>query len=160
MYTRWIGRGSGWLLDKIVAIISATGVNPNILSYLGLFVTGWAAVLLGRGNSAGGGGDFSRRVLRPGRRPGGAADEAGDDVWGVPRLRCSTATPTCCSTWESSSTTPGGAVFYVILAAWRWRVVHGELLRARAESIDSELQGGGFAERPERLVLLILGGAF
>ena len=49
MYTRWIGRGSGWLLDRIVAIISATGVNPNILSYLGLFVTGWAAVLLAAG---------------------------------------------------------------------------------------------------------------
>src|SRR5258708_8216241 len=33
-----IGTGSKWLLDKIVGAIAATGINPNLLTFLGLVV--------------------------------------------------------------------------------------------------------------------------
>src|SRR6266478_5754587 len=38
-----IGTGSKWLLDKIVGVIAATGINPNLLTFLGLVVNFGAA---------------------------------------------------------------------------------------------------------------------
>ena len=38
-----IGTGSKWLLDKIVGAIAATGINPNLLTFLGLVVNFIAA---------------------------------------------------------------------------------------------------------------------
>jgi hypothetical protein len=38
-----IGTGSKWLLDKIVGAIAATGINPNVLTFLGLVVNFGAA---------------------------------------------------------------------------------------------------------------------
>ena len=49
MFTRWIGIGSRWLLEKIVAAIAATGINPNVLTLFGLIVNFWAAVLFATG---------------------------------------------------------------------------------------------------------------
>ena len=42
--TGGIGTGSKWLLDRIVGILAATGVNPNFLTFLGLVVNFGAAV--------------------------------------------------------------------------------------------------------------------
>src|ERR1700730_2890998 len=42
--TGGIGTGSKWLLDRIVGIVAATGVNPNVLTFLGLVVNFGAAV--------------------------------------------------------------------------------------------------------------------
>ena len=41
--TGGIGKGSKWLLDKIVGALAATGVNPNFLTFLGLVVNFIAA---------------------------------------------------------------------------------------------------------------------
>ena len=49
MYTRLIGKGSRWLLTKIVRGLAATGLHPNFLTLLGLVVTIWAAVLFAAG---------------------------------------------------------------------------------------------------------------
>src|SRR5436309_15105790 len=38
-----IGTGSKWLLDRIVGGIAATGINPNVLTFLGLVVNFGAA---------------------------------------------------------------------------------------------------------------------
>ena len=38
-----IGTGSKWLLDRIVGAIAATGINPNVLTFLGLVVNFGAA---------------------------------------------------------------------------------------------------------------------
>jgi CDP-diacylglycerol--glycerol-3-phosphate 3-phosphatidyltransferase len=43
-FTGGIGAGSKWLLDRIVGILAATGVNPNFLTFLGLVVNFGAAV--------------------------------------------------------------------------------------------------------------------
>src|SRR5215831_1608945 len=44
-----IGTGSKWLLDKIVGAIAATGINPNILTFLGLVVNFGAAAFFAVG---------------------------------------------------------------------------------------------------------------
>ncbi len=45
MITRKIGEGGRWLLEKIVDVIAATGINPNVLTFFGLLVNCWAAFL-------------------------------------------------------------------------------------------------------------------
>ena len=49
MYTRTIGRGSRWLLERIVAALAATGIHPNYLTLLGLVVNTAAAVFFAAG---------------------------------------------------------------------------------------------------------------
>src|SRR3989304_5236997 len=49
MYTRLIGRGSRWLLERILVPLAATGIHPNFLTLLGLVVNIWAAVLFAAG---------------------------------------------------------------------------------------------------------------
>src|SRR5216683_2092424 len=44
-----IGNGSKWLLDKIVGVIAATGINPNLLTFLGLVVNFGAAAFFAVG---------------------------------------------------------------------------------------------------------------
>src|ERR1700746_3921743 len=44
-----IGTGGKWLLDKIVGAIGATGMNPNVLSFLGLGVNFGAAATVAVG---------------------------------------------------------------------------------------------------------------
>src|SRR5229473_2968386 len=97
-----IGTGSKWLLDKIVGVIAATGINPNLLTFLGLVVNFVAAAF-----------------------------------------------------YSVSGRTP-----YVVLAAVATAgSVMVSYARARAESLIP-LCKVGFMERPERIVLLIIGGVF
>src|SRR5215471_17973279 len=42
-FTGAIGTGGKWLLDRIVGAIAATGINPNVLTFLGLVVNFGAA---------------------------------------------------------------------------------------------------------------------
>src|SRR5258707_15749141 len=44
-----IGTGSKWLLDRIVGVIAATGINPNFLTFLGLVVNFVAAIMFAVG---------------------------------------------------------------------------------------------------------------
>src|SRR5580692_6526822 len=48
--TGGIGKGSKWLLDKIVGSLAATGVNPNFLTFLGLVVNFIAAATFAVGH--------------------------------------------------------------------------------------------------------------
>src|ERR1700685_1341043 len=49
MLTRKIGEAGRWLLEKIVDAVASTGINPNLLTFFGLLVNGWAAVLFAMG---------------------------------------------------------------------------------------------------------------
>src|ERR1700674_5311261 len=47
--TYWIGEGGGWLLQHVVSGLAATGVTPNMFTFLGLAVNTWAAALFAFG---------------------------------------------------------------------------------------------------------------
>ena len=47
--TYWIGEGAGWLLRHVVSGLAATGVTPNMFTFLGLAVNTWAATLFAYG---------------------------------------------------------------------------------------------------------------
>ena len=49
MITRKIGEGGRWLLEKIVDVVASTGINPNLLTFFGLLVNCWAALLFAMG---------------------------------------------------------------------------------------------------------------
>jgi CDP-diacylglycerol--glycerol-3-phosphate 3-phosphatidyltransferase len=161
MLTRWIGEGSRWLLDKIVAAIAATGINPNILTSFGLVVNFWAATLFALGRFR-----FGAAVIflagfldmldgQVARREGrvtafGAFFDSTLDRYSDMALYM------------------GLLVYYAVIGRSSYVILSavataGSVMvsyaRARAESLI-QLCKVGFMERPERLVLLIIGGTF
>ncbi len=161
MYTRLIGKGSRWLLTKIVRGLAATGLHPNFLTLLGLVVTIWAAALFAAGEfrwAAGvvflagfldmADGQVARkqgRVSTFGAFFDSVVDRYSDMILYMGLLVYYAMI---------------GRFFYVVLAAV---AMAGSIMvsyaRARAESLIPACKVG-FMERPERLVLLIIGGAF
>ncbi len=161
MYTRLIGKGSRWLLTKIVRGLAATGLHPNFLTLLGLVVTIWAAALFAAGEfrwAAGvvflagfldmADGQVARkqgRVSTFGAFFDSVVDRYSDMILYMGLLVYYAMI---------------GRFFYVVLAAV---AMAGSFMvsyaRARAEALIPACKVG-FMERPERLVLLIIGGAF
>src|SRR5271156_5896421 len=62
--TYWIGEGGGWLLRHVVSGLAATGITPNMFTFLGLAVNSWAAVLFLAGFLDMADGQVARRVGR------------------------------------------------------------------------------------------------
>ena len=159
--TRWIGEGGGWLLRHVVGGLAATGVTPNMFTFLGLAVNSWAAALFAFGKFhqaaavlflAGfldmADGQVARRVGRV--TAFGAFLDSTLDRYSDLALYMGLVV----------YYTLAGRPFYMTLAAVAmassFMVSYS---RARAESLIASCKVG-FMERPERLVLLILGGAF
>jgi CDP-diacylglycerol--glycerol-3-phosphate 3-phosphatidyltransferase len=161
MITRWIGDVSRWLLDRIVAAIAATGINPNVLTFLGLVVNFWAAVLFATGRfRAAAAVIFFAGFLdmldgQVARREGrvtafGAFFDSTLDRYSDMALYMGLLVYYAVI----------GRSSYVILAAVATAgSVMVSYARARAESLIP-LCKVGFMERPERMVLLIIGGTF
>jgi CDP-diacylglycerol--glycerol-3-phosphate 3-phosphatidyltransferase len=161
MLTRWIGEGSRWLLDKIVAAIAATGINPNFLTAFGLVVNFWAATLFAFGRFRYGAaviflaGFLDMLDGQVARREGrvtafGAFFDSTLDRYSDMALYMGLLVYYAVI----------GRSSYVILAAVATAgSVMVSYARARAESLIP-LCKVGFMERPERLVLLIIGGTF
>ena len=161
MITRSIGVASRWLLDKIVDAIAATGVNPNVLTAFGMVVNLWAAVLFATGmfRSAAAviflagfldmlDGQVARREKRV--TAFGAFFDSTLDRYSDMALYMGLLVYYAVNARAS----------YVILAAVATAgSVMVSYTRARAESLIPTCKVG-FMERPERLVLLILGGTF
>lgn len=161
MFTRWIGIGSRWLLEKIVAAIAATGINPNMLTLFGLIVNFWAAVLFATGMFrtaatviffAGFLDMLDGQVARRAKRVTafGAFFDSTLDRYSDMALYMGLLVYYAVN----------GRSAYVVLAAV---ATAGSVMvsysRARAESLIPTCKVG-FMERPERVVLLILGGLF
>jgi CDP-diacylglycerol--glycerol-3-phosphate 3-phosphatidyltransferase len=161
MVTRWIGEGSRWLLGKIVGALAATGINPNFLTFLGLLVNGWAAVL------------FARGQFRPAAAViflAGFLDMLDGQV-ARRRNRVTAFGAFFDSTLDRYSDMAlymGLLVYYAVIGRSSYVVLAavataGSVMvsysRARAESLIPTCKVG-FMERPERLVLLIIGGVF
>jgi CDP-diacylglycerol--glycerol-3-phosphate 3-phosphatidyltransferase len=160
-FTGAIGTGGKWLLDKIVGGIAATGINPNLLTFLGLLVNFGAAVNFAVGNFRTAAaiiffagfldmldGQVARRQNRV--TAFGAFYDSTLDRYADMALYMGLLVY-----YSVSGRTP-----YVVLAAVATAgSVMVSYARARAESLIPSCKVG-FMERPERLVLLIIGGAF
>jgi len=159
MYTRLIGRGSAWLLTRIVDGLAATGIHPNMLTLLGLVVNSGAAVLF-----AGGQFRWAAVVIFL----AGFLDIADGQV-ARRQGRVSAFGAFFDSTVDRYSDmvlylglliyyAQIGRFFYVVLATVA--MVSSFMVsysRARAESLIPTCKVG-FMERPERVVLLIIAG--
>src|SRR5271165_2622005 len=158
MFTRKIGEGGRWLLEKIVHAVASTGINPNLLTFFGLLVNGWAAVFfaLGKFRSAAMiiffaafldmlDGQVARRENRV--TAFGAFFDSTLDRYSDMALYMGLLVYYA----------EAGRASYVILAAV---ATAGSVMvsysRARAESLIP-LCKVGFMERPERMAFLILG---
>jgi CDP-diacylglycerol--glycerol-3-phosphate 3-phosphatidyltransferase len=159
--TYWIGEGAGWLLRHVVNGLAATGVTPNMFTFFGLAVNSWAAALfaLGRFRQAAAvlflagfldmaDGQVARRVGRV--TAFGAFLDSTLDRYSDLALYMGLVV----------YYTLAGRPFYMTLAAVAmassFMVSYS---RARAESLIPSCKVG-FMERPERLVLLLIGGTF
>ena len=159
--TGGIGTGSKWLLDKIVGVIAATGINPNLLTFLGLVVNFIAAAFFAVGGFFTGAliiffagfldmldGQVARRQNRV--TAFGAFYDSTLDRYADMALYMGLLVY-----YSVAGRTP-----YVVLAAVATAgSVMVSYARARAESLIP-LCKAGFMERPERIVLVILGALF
>ncbi len=167
-WTSGVGRACGVLLDSIVRMLTLTRINPNVLTLMGLVVNTYAAFLFGYATGenqrrmffyAGlviiGSGFFDLvdgRVARASNqvtRFGGFFDSVVD--------RYSDA-----SLFFGLLVfyARGNRFFYVVLTALVMiSAIMVSYARARAESLIGTCRVG-FMERPERLVLLIIGALF
>jgi phosphatidylglycerophosphate synthase len=158
--TAWIGEGAGWLLQHVVTGLAATGLTPNAFTFLGLAVNSAAAALfaLGLFQQAAAvlflagfldmaDGQVARRAGRV-TAFGGYLDSTLDRYSDLAVYMGLVVHYTLI-----------GRTFYMALAAVAmassFMVSYS---RARAESLIPSCKVG-FMERPERLVLLIIGGA-
>jgi CDP-diacylglycerol--glycerol-3-phosphate 3-phosphatidyltransferase len=156
-----VGTGSRWLLDRIVGALAATGVNPNFLTFLGLVVNFGAAAMFAVGHFFAGAaiiffagfldmldGQVARRQNRV--TAFGAFYDSTLDRYADMALYMGLLV------YYSVS----GRILYVVVAAIATAgSVMVSYARARAESLIPQCKVG-FMERPERLVLLIIGGLF
>src|SRR5271170_2045252 len=159
--TYWIGEGGGWLLRHVVSGLAATGITPNMFTFLGLAVNSWAAALFAMGMFRQAAavlflaafldmadGQVARRVGRV--TAFGAFLDSTLDRYSDLALYMGLVV----------HYTLVGRSFYMTLAAVAmassFMVSYS---RARAESLIPSCKVG-FMERPERLVLLIMGGVF
>lgn len=160
-FTGAIGAGSKWCIDRIVSALAATGINPNLLTFLGLVVNFGAAAAFAVGQFRTGAviifcagfldmldGQVARRQNRV--TAFGAFYDSTLDRYADLALYLGLLVY-----YSVSGRTP-----YVVLAAVATAgSVMVSYARARAESLIP-LCKVGFMERPERLVLLIIGGVF
>jgi CDP-diacylglycerol---glycerol-3-phosphate 3-phosphatidyltransferase len=167
-WTSGVGRACGVLLDSIVRMLALTRINPNVLTLMGLVVNTYAAFLFGYATGenqrrmffyAGlviiGSGFFDLvdgRVARASNqvtRFGGFFDSVVD--------RYSDASLFFGLLVFDAR---GNRFFYVVLTALVMiSAIMVSYARARAESLIGTCRVG-FMERPERLVLLIIGALF
>jgi CDP-diacylglycerol--glycerol-3-phosphate 3-phosphatidyltransferase len=156
--TRAIGEGARWLLEKIVNGLAATGVNPNFLTFVGFLINLWAAVMFASGLFFAAGltmlfaGLFDMVDGRVARAQG----------------RVTTFGAFFDSTIDRYSDLAlfiGLLWHYAYIGRGRYAVLVGVAMagsvmvsysRARAESLIPSCKAG-FFERPERIVLMILG---
>src|SRR6202795_3098554 len=157
-YTRLIGVTFGWMIDRIVRWLALSRIHPNVLTFLGLVINIVAAFLFAAGSfrAAGlvviGAGLFDMvdgRVARETNRVtrfGGFFDSVLDRYSDLALLMWLLV-------WYGSINRP----FYVVLTALVMAAsVMISYTRARAENSIPKCKVG-FMERPERVVLLIIG---
>src|SRR6184192_4227007 len=167
-WTSAFGRGCGVLLDAIVRWLALARINPNVLTFLGLVVNTVAAFLFGYANA-----DNQAQMFRY-----AGLVIIGSGFFDLVDGRVARATnrvtkfggffDSVIDRYSDASQFFGLLVFYaradrffyVVLSAF---VIVSAIMvsysRARAESLIGSCRVG-FMERPERLVLVIIGALF
>ena len=167
-WTNSVGRACGVLLDAIVRLLALSRINPNVLTLMGLVVNTYAAFLFGYAN-----GDNQRRmffyaglvIIGSGffDLVDGRVARASNQV-----TRFGGFFDSIVDRYSDASLffgllvfyARGNRFFYVVLAALAMiSAIMVSYARARAESLIGACRVG-FMERPERLVLLIIGALF
>jgi phosphatidylglycerophosphate synthase len=159
--THWIGEGCSWLLQHVVSGLAATGLTPNMFTFLGLAVNSWAAVMFAMGRF---------RAAAAFLFLAGFLDMAdGQVARRVGRVTAFGAfLDSTLDRYSDLGLYLGLVVYYTMIGRPFYMALSAVAMassfmvsysRARAESLIPSCKVG-FLERPERLVLLILGGAF
>jgi CDP-diacylglycerol---glycerol-3-phosphate 3-phosphatidyltransferase len=167
-WTSGVGRACGVLLDAIVRMLALTRINPNVLTLMGLVVNTYAAFLFGYAT-----GEDQRRmffyaglvIIASGffDLVDGRVARASNQV-----TRFGGFFDSVVDRYSDASLffglivfyARGNRIFYVLLTALVMiSAIMVSYARARAESLIGTCRVG-FMERPERLVLLIIGALF
>jgi phosphatidylglycerophosphate synthase len=159
--TYWIGEGAGWLLRHVVTGLAATGLTPNTFTFLALGVNSCAAAFFAMGQF---------RWAATALFLAAFLDMADGQV--ARRVGQVTAfgafLDSTLDRYSDLGLYMGLVVYYTLIGQAFYMVLAAVAMassfmvsysRARAESLIPSCKVG-FMERPERLVLLILGGAF
>jgi CDP-diacylglycerol--glycerol-3-phosphate 3-phosphatidyltransferase len=153
-----IGRGGKFILDQIVRVLSFFKINPNILTFTGVVISFWAAWNFGFGRMFRGGlivilaGLFDMldgevaRVSRSETRFGAFYDSVIDRYSDIILLQG-------LMVWYARNQRLG---YVVLVGVVFMGAIMTSYARARAESLIPTCKVG-FMERPERIVLLIIG---
>ncbi len=159
MISSLIGRGGKFILDRLVGALTRLHIHPNILTFTGVVISLWAAFHYGRGQLFTGSlivilaGLFDMldggvaRVSRSVTPFGAFYDSVIDRYSDIILLQG-------LMVWYARQ----GRLGYVVLVGVVFMgAVMTSYARARAESLIVNCKVG-FMERPERIVLLIIGG--
>jgi CDP-diacylglycerol--glycerol-3-phosphate 3-phosphatidyltransferase len=159
MISRGIGRGGKFILSLIVSGLTLFRINPNLLTFTGVLISFWAAWNFSQGRFFRGGlivilaGLFDMldgevaRVSRTTTRFGAFYDSVIDRYSDIIILQG-------LMVWYARQQMLG---YVVLVGVVFMGAVMTSYTRARAESLIPKCKVG-FMERPERIVLLIIGG--
>jgi CDP-diacylglycerol---glycerol-3-phosphate 3-phosphatidyltransferase len=159
MISDTIGRGGKFVLGLIVSVLSRFRINPNILTFAGVVISFWAAWNFGFGEFVRGAlimilaGLFDMldgevaRVTRSVTRFGAFYDSVIDRYSDIILLQG-------LMVWYAREQRLG---YVVLVGVVFMGAIMTSYARARAESLIPSCKVG-FMERPERVVLLIIGG--
>src|SRR5487761_723299 len=167
-WTSALGRACGWLLDRIVHGLALTRISPNVLTFVGLIINIAAAFLFGHADASNAG----RMFLYAGLVIIGAG--IFDMVDGRVARRTNQVTvfgsffDSVIDRYSDVVLFFGLLVYYGRINRFRYVVLVAFVMvtslmvsytRARAEALIGSCKVG-FMERPERVVLIILGALF
>ena len=158
MLSRITGRYISWPLERVAALLAATGIPPNVITWSALIANLWAGILFASGRFAAAGGMMILAGMcdlldgRVARRQGRVSLFGGflDSIF---------------DRYADLMLFLGLLVYYVAVNRFRYAVlacvamagaVMVSYAKARAASLVPETPVG-FWDRPERLVLMILG---
>jgi CDP-diacylglycerol--glycerol-3-phosphate 3-phosphatidyltransferase len=158
MLKETIGRSGNWVLGGMAAGLAATGIPPNLITWLSLILNLWAGMLFAAGRFAAGGGLMICAALcdmldGPVARRQGRVSVFGGFLHSI------------LDRYSDLILFLGLLVYYAQVNRFVYAVVVGAAMagsvmvsysKARAESLIGKCDVG-FWERPERIALMILG---
>src|ERR1700684_2939715 len=158
MLTRSIGRYISWPIDRLAALVAATGIPPNVITWSALVFNLWAAVFFAAGRFAAAGGLMLLAALCDLLDGPVARRQNRVSLFGA-------FLDSIFDRYADLVLFLGLLVYYSHVNRFGYAMLAGAAMagsvmvsyaKARAESLVPSAEVG-FWERPERLVLMILG---